>query len=299
MISYGKYKDRDAVIISTDSLRATFLPCDGGKLASLIRVSDSSELMVTKPGDEYKVLEYCGSYVKSECSGFDDMFPTVDPYTPDKGAGKGITYPDHGETCRIPFEISEADGKVTLTSRSAVFPIKYYKTIYPETDGSITAEYRFVNESNEEFPFLWAGHIMLAGSDGMRVLTPFSGDTPTEDMFASKNESGAPLPKDRLMGYEKGVGVSHKFYYLDKIPEGYFGVSYSGGGRLMFRFDKDKLPYLGIWFNNGQFQDGYSITPEPCTVPFDSPGRAADRGFTSIIPGRGEFSFTLNIRMEE
>ncbi|MBR5453218.1 MAG: hypothetical protein IKV54_03985 [Clostridia bacterium] len=299
MISYGKYKDREAVIVTSDTLKATFLPGDGGKLASLIRLSDGSELMVTKPGDEYKVLEYRGSYVNSECSGFDDMFPTVDPYTPAEGGCAGITYPDHGETCRIPYEVSEADGRVTFTAHSAIFPIKYEKTVYSADDGSIAAEYRYINESSEAFHFLWAGHIMLRGEDGMRVITPFSDDTPTENMFASQNKSGAPLPKDRLMGYEKGTGVSHKFYYLDKLPEGYFGVSYEDGGRLMFLFDHEKLPYLGIWFNNGQFQDGYSITPEPCTVPFDAPGKAADRGFTSYVPANGEFEFTLNIRMEE
>lgn len=299
MIEYGKYKNREAVIVTSSTLRAMFLPSDGCKLTSLTRLNDGSELMVTKPGEEYKVLEYNGSYVNSECSGFDDMFPTVDPYTPAEGNCAGVTYPDHGETCRIPFKVSEKDGKITFYAHSKIFPIGYEKTVYSSDDGSIVMEYRYINESGEEFPFLWAGHIMLRGEDGMRVLTPFSDDVSTEDMFASKRECNDPLPKDRLIGYEKGIGVSHKFYYLEKMPEGYFGLSYPDGGRLMFNFDRKKLPYLGIWFNNGQFQDGYSITPEPCTVPFDSPGKAADRGYTSIIPAGGEFTFTINIRMEE
>ena len=299
MIDYGKYKDREAVFVTTSALKATFLPCDGGKLASLVRLSDGSELMVTKPEPEYKVLEFNGSYVKSECSGFDDMFPTVDPYTPAEGKCAGIKYPDHGEVCRIPYEVSEESGKVIFRAHSRLFSIMYEKTVYGSDDGSIVTEYRYINESDEDFHFLWAGHIMLRGEDGMRVLTPFSESTPTENMFASENKSGRPLPKDRLMGYEKGVGVSHKFYYLDKISEGYFGLSYPDGGRLMFHFDPEKLPYLGIWFNNGQFQDGYSITPEPCTVPFDAPGKAADRGYTSSIPAGDEFVFTLKIRMEE
>ena len=63
--------------------------------------------------------------------------------------------------------------------------------------------------------------------------------------------------------------------------------------------DERKLPYLGIWMNNGEFQDIYTITPEPCTVPFDAPDRAAKRGITSVIAPREHFSFEIKITVKE
>ena len=102
-VKCSHFKNRTAVSIQSNSLKATFLPDDGAKMASLIRIRDGKELLAVKPDETYRVLTYDGDYVSSECSGFDDMFPTVDPYTPTEGAYRGITYPDHGETCRIPY----------------------------------------------------------------------------------------------------------------------------------------------------------------------------------------------------
>ena len=81
------------------------------------------------------------------------------------------------------------------------------------------------------------------------------------------------------------------------MPEGLFGVKYVDGTKLLFTFDPEKLPYLGLWLNNGAFQNGYSITPEPCTVPFDAPERAAKRGYTSTIPAGGAFAFAMQINL--
>ena len=71
-IQESKYKERPAVVLESDALIATFLPQDGGKMASLRVRKSGKELLVTKKEAEYKVLKYDGDYVSSECSGFDD-----------------------------------------------------------------------------------------------------------------------------------------------------------------------------------------------------------------------------------
>ena len=97
MIVHTSYKNREAFVVESGALRATFLTNDGAKMASLIDLETNRELLLTRDGESYRVLTADGSYVDSECSAFDDMFPTIDPYTPEKGAYKVITYPDHGE----------------------------------------------------------------------------------------------------------------------------------------------------------------------------------------------------------
>ena len=299
MICNGTYKDRPAVIAECGCLTAVFLPEDGGKMASLRVRNSGKELLAVKNNPSYKVLSYDGIYIDSECSGFDDMFPTVDPYTPVEGSLAGIPYPDHGECCRLPYTTEIAEDRVTLKTVSACFPITYEKTVIPTEDGGMDIVYTVRNNSDSPFPYLWAGHIMLQGEDGIRVFTPFAEDTPTEIMFATTGADRETLPKDRLMGYEPGVGAAYKFYYLAPMQEGRFGLVYPAGSRLTFTLDEQKLPYLGLWFNNGEFQDLYSITPEPCTVPFDAPDRAAKRGLTSIIPPKDIFTFTLHIAWED
>lgn len=292
------FKDREAVSVESATLKATFLPKDGAKMVSLIRKKDGKELLAVKSGKIYRTLAYDGDYVSSECSGFDDMFPTVDPYTPSTGAYQGITYPDHGETCRIPYEASVEGDTVVFRAQSRLFPIRYEKRVLVKDEALVLA-YDVENFGEHSFDFLWAGHIMLQGEDGMTLITPFADDAPTEMMFSPKDADTSVFPKDRLMGYSAGVGAAYKFYYTEPMKEGYFGVKYRNGERLLFELDEKKLPYLGIWLNNGEFQDIYTVTPEPCTVPFDAPDRAARRGLTSVIAPRTSFSFEIKITAKE
>ena len=76
-------------------------------------------------------------------------------------------------------------------------------------------------------------------------------------------------------------------------------MKYADGKELLFHFDKSKLPYLGVWLNNGEFQDLYSIAPEPCTAPFDAPDKAAVRGYVSKIAANATFSFDIHIQIGE
>ncbi|MBR4282384.1 MAG: hypothetical protein IKT35_01575 [Clostridia bacterium] len=299
MIYETRFKDRLAIGVESDKLIALFLPNDGGKMVSLKRKCDGKELLAVKEGDTYKVLTETGSYVDSECSGFDDMFPTVDPYTPEEGRYKGVTYPCHGEVCRIPHEYKILENQVDFFAKSKLFDVEYHKSVAITNNGGFAIRYDIKNLGEDDFPFLWAGHIMLKGEDEMRVLTPFPDDTKTEFMFASAGYDTEKLPKDRLSGYVPEKGATYKFYYLDKIPEGWFGVSYADNSKLIFNYNKEVLPYLGIWLNNGEFQNIYTITPEPCNLPFDAPNRAQKRGLTATIRAKESFEFVLNIELEK
>ena len=292
------YKDVPAVLVQTQTLQAWILPEDGGKLASLKRKKDGKELLATKPDPAYGRLAFDGSYVDSECSGFDDMFPTVDPDLPQ--GSPYPRYPDHGECCRLPYEASLQSDGVTLSAASRLFPITYTKTVQACKDQSLRLRYRIENRADKPFPFLWAGHMMLAGEKGMQVFAPFSEDTPTELMFADPMpEEPEALPRSCLREHQPGVGTTYKFYYLEPMPIGDFGVRYPDGSALHIAVDPQKLPYLGVWLNNGTFQDGYSITLEPCSLPFDAPSVAAKRGLTGDIPPNSAFTFEIKIQLKE
>lgn len=297
MITTGRYKDREAVLFESGRLRATFLPQDGAKMASLIDTETGKELLLTRDGETYRVLGYDGSYVESECSAFDDMFPTIDPYTPNRGAYANLTYPDHGECCRIGYGVELGEERVSFVASSPRFPMRYRKTVRAE-DGQLVLHYQIENEGDAEFPFVWAGHIMLRGEDGMRLCTPFAPDAPIEMMFATEGYEQETLPRDRLMGFVPEKGAAYKFYYPEPIEQGDFSVRYADGRTLRFSYDAQKLPYLGVWLNNGEFQGIYNIAPEPCTVPFDAPHKAAERGYASVIDAHGSFEFDIYITLQ-
>lgn len=79
-ISKSKYKDVNSITIENKHLKASFLPGIGAKLCSLIHKESDREFLYQRLGSEYKLQSYGGDYLKGECSGFDDMFPTIDEY---------------------------------------------------------------------------------------------------------------------------------------------------------------------------------------------------------------------------
>ena len=296
MILKTTYKDRPALKVESDKLIATFLYEDGAKLCSLVCKSDGRELMATKRGEAYRSLSYDGSYVNSECSAFDDMFPTIDPYTAEHGVHAGLEYPDHGECCRIPYECEIQNGGALLTAHSKRFGISYEKKISALNDGAIEISYRYVNETDEDFDFVWAGHIMLAGEDKMKLVTTFDENSPLELIFSDGAPLPCPMPRDTLIGFCEH-GAAYKFYYTEPISTDGFSVVYADGRTLSFSYDKAKLPYFGVWLNNGEFQNSYTFTPEPCSVPFDAPDKALAKGYRSYIEPRGTFEFTLKVNI--
>lgn len=297
MIGFEKYKDRAALVIDGGTLRATFLPEDGAKMASLIDMRTGKELLLTKEGARYRVLDYDGSYVDAECSAFDDMFPTIDPYTPSEGAYRDLTYPDHGEVCRLPFSAEIEGESICFAAESRLFPISYRKCVRP-TDEGLAIDYTYENRGNEDFPFIWAGHMMLRGEDGMRLCTPFAPDAPIEMVFATEGYPHDTLPRDRLTGFDAERGAAYKFYYTEPMREGFFRVTYPDGRELSVTFDAEKIPYLGVWINNGEFQGIYNIAPEACTLPFDAPDKAASRGYTASIPAKSTLTFTVHLSIK-
>ena len=264
-------------------------------MASLIDLETEKELLAVRESEPYRVLTYHGNYIEAECSAFDDLFPTIDPYTPESGVCQGVTYPDHGEWCRLSFDSRIESDQVVFSAKSRLFPLCYQKRVSESADGGILIRYSITNEGDEAFDCIWAGHIMLKGEDGMRLMTPFEPDDPVEMVFATKGGAQDEMPRDRLTGFRPGRGAAYKFYYLDRMKEGLFRVRYLDDKELFFRFDETKLPYLGVWINNGEFQGIYNLAPEPCTAPFDSPDQAARRGFESRIPAKSTFSFEIEI----
>ena len=287
MISLTKYKDRPAIEVKAENLTALFLSEDGAKLASLCN-KNGKELMLTRDGEKYKRLSLDGVYIESECSAFDDMIPTVDPET-----NLGYDYLDHGDAARIPYSVKTSDSEAVLFAASPKLPLSYEKRIY--ADDGIRIEYKIENLSDSELSFLYAAHIMLRGEEGLKIETPFSEADKREIVFKTEGYSEEELSRDTLSSFSEG-GAAYKFYYTEKIPEGKFSLRYKDGSILEFLYDKEKLPYLGIWFNNGEFQGIHNIAPEPCTAPFDSPRKASEKGYSAILKPRETFKFTIHIR---
>ena len=293
------YKDRPALRVETAALTALYLPEDGGKLVSLKAKRDGFEFLCQNPAPAYARLAYDGSYIQSECASWDDMFPTIDPWTPDVGPFAGKTWLDHGEVCRLPMQTSVTKDGIRMHTSLRELPVDFEKVISPCADGALAVTYTLTNRSEHPFPYIWAAHCMLRGTDDLRVETPYPVDAPAAYMFGG--EAAPSLPRDRLTGYAPGSGAAYKFYYTAPTDGGFVAGRYTASGHrfeMDYRADAAAVPYVGIWINNGGFKDLYNIALECCTAPYDAPDKAMDKGYCSVLGPREARTFTIRIRID-
>ncbi len=284
------YKDRPGYAVQGTRLRAVILPEDGGKLAS-VKHGDR-ELLAQAPGREYLRLGRNSDYVSSECSGFDDMFPTIDPYIPTAGGDRGKAYLDHGEVCRVSMDTVVEEKRICLRTTLREFPVEFQKTVSVTDSGAVALEYTLKNRGDRPFPCLWAAHCMLKADPMGTIVYPFSESAPVRPMFGkliSRNQTQPCTPE----------GESYKYYFTQPVSQGYCGYRYGDGSTLMLRYPGQMVPYLGVWINNGSFKGMYNIALEPCTAPYDRPDAAAQAGCGCEIPANGEISFCLTLDLEE
>ncbi len=287
MISEVFYKDRPAIKIHEEGFEALFLPEDGAKFASF-KTKNGQELFAVAPQEKYKRLFIDSSYIDSECSAFDDMFPTIDPCMIN-----GMDYIDHGEVCRREHSCKIENDSVKFECTLPKLNITYKKTVFVE-DGTLCIKYGIENHNKFDFPYIWAGHMMFKGEEDAQVVSDFSDDN-IRVMF------GNPPTDDKISKLQKyGSNNQYKYYYTEqKIPMK-CGIVYPKSNlRVSLEFIGDSVKYLGVWMNPGDLNEMYNVALEPCTALFDDPINAQKAGAESVIKPEEAVEFTLKIRCEE
>ena len=311
-----KYKDIEAISIESRLLRAVFLPAYGAKMASLIRKETGREFLVQAEGENYKKLSYAGDYVAAECSGFDDMFPTIDTYEYTGYPWKGAVMPDHGEVCGLSweYEILESGTCLHCWVYSVRFSYRLDKWIRFAEDNELSIEYEAKNLSLFDLDFIWAGHVMINAQVDAKFILPYKDGSEATCVFCSDSafaKAGGKLvwPQTRTSDGDiadisrtkslDAIGNTYKYYFDEVVPQGWCKYTYTDGTGLELSFDKESVPYLGVWINDGAFKGYRNIAFEPCTGTFDDPGRARKQGQYSVLTANSEYSWWLNLKVSE
>ncbi len=256
----SRYKNKNSIVLDNGSIRAEFLPDPGGKLVSLINLNSGFEFLVQRPNDIYRDQPFDGSYVEGECSGFDDMFPTIDECMCNQLPWNGVKMADHGEVWSLPWEYRLEGGILYMMVKGVRFPYRLEKSITLTANRTIRIDYRLVNESDNDFDFLWAGHFMINMEEGCRIVVPEDckeaisiltngprkfGDSIDWPMFAGNDGAyyrGDISRSPATRGFEK-------YYFQNKLKNGWCRFEYPGGEHIEVQFPSGEVPYLGILMN--------------------------------------------------
>ncbi len=309
MILETTYKDQPAVAIENDLLRFVFLPETGASLASIVWKHGNRELLVQRPEPGYRRVPFGGSYVDAECSGMDDMFPTIDACHYERFPWEGVKLPDHGEIWNLPFHVEFNPDVVELRTNGVRLPYTFMKRAEFSDVQTLRLSYHAENPTPFDLDFLWAAHFMLKAQPGVRLKVPEAcrvaqavftntgsiGAYGQEFSFPTFTDERGVLRDMSRMGEEDGS--CEKFYLKEKLSDGYCGVLYPDGLLFEVLFPVERVPYLGVLFNQGGFRDIFSLFIEPCTAPLDRPDVARLMGKHSVIPAHASYDWHLEIRI--
>ena len=275
-IGKGLYKNVEAVALENEQLKVQILPDWGAKTASLVYKPKNYELLWQNPDAEYRITGYGAPYPDGEFSGFDEMFPSISRCYYEDAPWAGTEIPDHGEVWSLPWSYSAHSGRAVFRVDGVRFPYTLEKTVW--LDGAkLHSRYRLSNRSRFPFHFIWAAHPLFKAVPGMRFIVPSDlkeivnsvpgpvlggyGDRHTFPRTSGIDLSTVP-PQD-TKGYQK-------YYFLGKVQEGWCRLDNPEANlSITISFSPDRVPYLGMWFNQGGWAGQYNIAPEPCTAAMD------------------------------
>jgi Aldose 1-epimerase len=307
----SQYKDQPALTIESAAIRAQFLPGTGAKMASLVYKPAPAELLVQAPGEKYLLQPFDGDYVSGECSGFDDMFPTIDLCYYDRFPWEGTKMADHGEVWSLPWECrTEADG-FRFTVHGVRFPYRLEKQVRFAGDSVLHLGYRLTNLSPCPFDFLWAAHMMFNLEEGTELVLPdgIQGIVGTFGLTGNFGTYGdeyawpfGTLPdgsqRDWRQLRPRSASDAYKYYIKGRMPAGWAALKYHRSGHsLALSFPVTQVPYFGVLPNEGGWRGYYNIFLEPCTTPFDRPDAGRYRGQVATLQAHAAYEWHLNITL--
>jgi hypothetical protein len=295
MISLSSYKNKKSILLESTKMRAEFIPDPGGKLASLINKETGYEYLVQRKNAIYREQPFGGVFVDAECSGYDDMFPTIDVCKYENEPWKGAEMADHGEVWSLPWEFSVDNLSLRMSVHGVRFPYRLGKHIFFNSENALRVDYTLENYCPFDFEFLWAGHLMVNLEEGTKLQLPEDcreavtvlsngprvfGDINNWPHFRDKNGSDY----DASLSGPKEVERFEKYYFVNKLKNGWCKLIYPDNkNKLEVSFPTDRVPHLGILMNEMGWDDLYNIIVEPCSICYDRPDVARRYGQISKI----------------
>lgn len=312
MIENGVYKGIKSIVIENEFLKINILPEYGGKMASLINKGNNREILFQSQSEKLEIPEYSSSFSEYDSSGFDEVFPSINACLYPDGEYIDLKIPDHGEVWAMPWEASISEDEVLLSVSSQKFNYSIEKKIRLNKN-KVEIKYIIKNLGEHDFKFIWTPHALLNCTTESRIIVPnrlnkvMNVEEQTEHLgewgsihdypmtLSAKTNDLIDLSK--VEGRE--VGNCEKFYFLETMKKDEAcGVDFPDtGDRIIYRYDTEKVPYLGIWKTQGGYRGDYNIALEPCTGVYDDLNLAAKLKKVPVLKGNStyEWNFSMEI----
>lgn len=290
------------ITLENDVLRIELLPEAGGKIISFFRKDKDFELTVKGKNDRnVRPSEKDG--FASFAYGMDEAFPNIDAEEIN-WKGRRLVYPDHGEIWRREFKVLEQDARETkLAASSAEFGYRYEKKLSLR-GWELKIAFHIINEGKEELPCIWTWHGLMRYEEDMEILLPPE-ITHCRNVLGGGilGEAGKIYPVDSPLYDFRRVPKRNtcsmvKFYGEERVTEGCCGFFYpSRNVKCLLKYDRQALPYLGVWITAGGFQGDFNCALEPSSGFYDGIGNAQKLGRLPVLRAGEKLGFEFSVSL--
>lgn len=305
------FKGEQAVTLENELLIISILPERGAKIASLVYKPIERELFWQLKGDYTRKPAYGDTFTSEDSSGYDDMVMTILPGHHTSFPWKDTDLPDHGELWSLPWDVVREGNSLNCSVSGIKFPYHFSRKVSLE-GSSMVLEFCAVNPTPYDMDFLWAAHGLINISPGSsisvpngmdRVLNSVSGNrmSEVEKEYSYPIASGDKKENfDLSIVPEKNPTGFQKYYFLKPVSEGWCSFSDKESGlEIRYEWPLEKVPYLGIWLNEGGWADQYNLGIEPATAGMDCPELALKHNMTTVLGARSSLAWQLKISVQQ
>ena len=305
------YKGLSSLVLENERLKIHLLPDYGGKMASFYHKFTEREFLFQNEAQTLELPEYAADFSNFDASGFDEMFPSIDPSFYPDGSWQGTSIPDHGEVWTLPWNYKIKKKAVIFSVYSPRFPYRLTKEV-KLLPNKIRINYTVDNLAQEKFKFIWAAHALLnCNPETTQLILPpeteevvnveannHLGDWGQQHSYPlTTNRDGSQIDLSRVE--PSTAGTCEKFYIPHQLETGRCGVEYSDTQeRLVYHFPVERVPYLGVWKTQGGYRGDYNIALEPCTGIYDDLYVADQINKTAAVGPQDSYSWYLEMRVE-
>ncbi|KRF44169.1 DUF5107 domain-containing protein [Paenibacillus sp. Soil787] len=289
------YKGCNSIILENEWVKVEVVPSLGGKIVSILYKPSGKEWMLDSGERQLEQPMYGSTFTDWDMSGWDECFPTI--IACPSGVDNEISLPDHGELWALPWEYVIEKNEVVCTVKSPKLPYRFTRRISFVNNDRIRLGYSAENNGEKPIPFLWVPHPQFAITESTRILLPDSiQQVLCVDGGAKLKIGESYLWYDISLVSPEVTGDARKLYYDGKVPLGWSGL-YEELSRnyLIMSVPPDKVPYIGVWIDEGLYNDRVTCALEPSIGYYDSLETAMGNQTAQIIPARNSFEWYLEL----